>query len=166
MSPRKIVRRDASALMRGNADWRQRTSDQQPAAIPQHLEPTRSLASASINYSHDIADFWVAFAIEAKRFVKFMPLRDNSRTLPFALTRRAITIELQFARPSRSFGQLGNRYCEHGLDESDLAFRDTHDSSVVVVFKCRTQPTAPDRRSGLPIRCVRNHLVKSRAISR
>jgi hypothetical protein len=80
------VRRDASALMRVNADWRQRTSDQQPAAIPQQLEPTRSLASASIIYSHDIADFWVAFAIEAKRLVKSLPLRESSRTLPFALT--------------------------------------------------------------------------------
>jgi hypothetical protein len=83
---RKMVRRDASALMRVNADWRQRTFNQRPAAIPQQLEPTRSLASASIIYSPDVADFWVAFAIEAKRLVKSLPLRDSSRTVPFAST--------------------------------------------------------------------------------
>jgi hypothetical protein len=37
MSPRKIVRRDAAALMRGNSDWRQRTSDQSASGDPAAL---------------------------------------------------------------------------------------------------------------------------------
>jgi hypothetical protein len=33
-------------------------------------------------------------------------------------------------RPGRSFGQFGHGQGEHRLDESDLGFRDNHDSSV------------------------------------
>ena len=42
----------------------------------------------------------------------------------------AIAIELEFVRPSYTFGQFGNCQGEHRLDESDLGFRDTHDTSV------------------------------------
>jgi hypothetical protein len=73
-----MVQRDASALMsvyanwrqkssvKLNADWRQRTFHQQPAAIPQQLEPTRSMANGSIIYSQDIVDIRLPCAIEAK----------------------------------------------------------------------------------------------------
>jgi hypothetical protein len=44
------------SLLEVNADWRQRTFHQQPAAIPQQLEPTRSMAKGSNIYSHEIVD--------------------------------------------------------------------------------------------------------------
>ena len=91
----------------------------------------------------------------------FAVAREESDPAVGLQTERAIAVELQLVRPSRPFRQFGNRQGEHRLDESDLSFRDTHDSSVVVVFKCRTQPTAPDRRSGLPIRSVRNLVTES-----
>ena len=65
---------------------------------------------------------------------------------------RAITIELQFVRPRRSFGQLGNRYCEHGLDESDLTFRDIH-SLNVAILNAQALPTAIPKAPGSDFRC-------------
>jgi hypothetical protein len=55
--------------------------------------------------------------------------------LPIALrgcleTERAITVELQFVRPGRSFGQLGDCQGEHRLDESRPDFLTLHFSSV------------------------------------
>jgi hypothetical protein len=41
------------------------TLSKKPAAIPQQLELTRSLASVSNIYSHYVADIWLAFAIVA-----------------------------------------------------------------------------------------------------
>jgi len=100
---------------------------------------------------------------------RFLEPRVDFRPLSWCQRRstagHAIAVKLQLVRPGRPFRQCGNRQGEHRLDEFDLGSRDTHDSSVVV-FKCRTQPTALDRRSGLPIRSVRNHLTESRAIPR
>jgi hypothetical protein len=48
---------------------------------------------------------------------------------------RAIAIELQFVRPSRSFGQLGDCHGDHRLDEPDLTGMNLHDF----------QPGAPRR---------------------
>jgi hypothetical protein len=56
------------------------TITKKPAAIPQQLELTRSLASVSNIYSHYVADLWLAFAIDAKHTVKSLPLRENNRT--------------------------------------------------------------------------------------
>ena len=41
-----------------------------------------------------------------------------------------MAVELQLVQQGPSFGQLRNRQCEHGLDESDLNFRDTHILSI------------------------------------
>jgi len=38
----------------------------------------------------------------------------------------AITVEFEFVRPGRSFGQFGNRHGEHRLDESDPALLGFH----------------------------------------
>jgi hypothetical protein len=43
---------------------------------------------------------------------------------------RAITVELEFVRPSRALRQLRNRYSEHRLDESDSAFLDLQSDDV------------------------------------
>src|ERR1700730_15021387 len=56
------------------------TITKKPAAIPQQLELTRSLASVSNIYSHYVADLWLAFAIDAKHTVKSLPLSENNRT--------------------------------------------------------------------------------------
>jgi hypothetical protein len=77
------ARRDVPALMKvstGEGVDGGETVTKKPAAIPQQLELTRSLASASDIYSHYVADLSLAFAIDAKRTVKSLPLRENNRT--------------------------------------------------------------------------------------
>jgi hypothetical protein len=76
-----------------NVDWRQRTLHQQPAAIPQQLEPTRSMAKGSNIYSREIVDIRLPGAIEPKPRVISLPLRNN-RTLSADFAPSAIAVEL------------------------------------------------------------------------
>jgi hypothetical protein len=79
------------------------TITKKPAAVPQQLELTRSLASVSNIYSHDVADLWLAFAIDAKRTVKSAVAREQPNLAGRFHAERAIAVELETqAAPSGS----------------------------------------------------------------
>jgi len=68
-------------------------------------------------------------------------------------------IELQFIRPSWAFAVWQPAPRAIGWMKQALP-RDIHHSSLVDL-KGRSQPTAANRRSGLPIRSVGNHVAES-----
>ncbi len=77
LTPEKWRSGMRQALMIVNADWRQRTLSSTAGGIPQHFEPTRSLARALTFIHMRSLTFGYPGAIEAKRWVKSLPLRNN-----------------------------------------------------------------------------------------
>ena len=78
----------------------------------------------------------------------FAVAREQSDLTVGLQTERTIAVKLQLVRPGRSFGQLGNRYCEHGLDKSDLTFRDIHYLNVAILKSAAITDGNPERLKG------------------
>jgi hypothetical protein len=101
-----VVRRDVPALMKVSTDEGVDGGDtlsKKPAAIPQQLELTRSLASVSNIYSHYVADIWLAFAIVAAHSEVLAVAREQLNAAVRLHAWRAIAVELDFVE-ARLYG--------------------------------------------------------------
>jgi hypothetical protein len=70
----KMVRRDASALMRvstGEGGRRQKPFTKEPAAIPQQLQPMRSLANTYSAHLHPHANVWLTLEPKGREIRKY-----------------------------------------------------------------------------------------------